>query len=468
LNFVSPTVAGAYVVQVFATATGGSGTIRSSVLSWPVTVTAIDTKADATSTAVIARGTSVVGEVDSVTTFSKALNAGAAVQAANIKVTQKSAITTAVPNESMTAIITGPGSLSTQAGASGSATGARAVTAKSTDYISVFSDGTSGVATITMTGLTSGVVLATKKVTFFGDAATISAEVVKPVIGAADTVGTLLVKVKDSTNVDVTGLTQIGVVSASTTKIETVYNAAATFDETKGGYLVSVKGLAAGTSALTVTTKTSATATTGVTAAAAVTVRVGSTTPSTVSVTTDKTSYAPGEKATITVVLRDATGLTLADAASSYTSIFADGGIVSSYTLGAGSDSITGTSVLAFASEKKEYTVYMPVTEGDVVFSWTTGTGLTPAASQGVKGSVTVGVSSTGTAAALDAANEATDAANAATDAALAAADAADAATAAAEDASAAVAKLAKSVNTQLKALKKQLTSLIALVNKLR
>jgi hypothetical protein len=229
---------------------------------------------------------------------------------------------------------------------------------------------------------------------------------------------------------------------------------------------VTVNGVAAGSAALTATTKASAAATTGVDAAAAVTVRVGSITPASVSVTTDKTSYAPGEKATITVVLKDADGLTLADHATAYTNIWATGGIVSSYTLGAGSDSITGTSVLDFASQKKDYTVYMPVTEGDVTFKWTTGTGLATA-NQGKEGSLTVAVSSTGTAAALDAANEATDAANAATDAALAAADAADAATAAAEDASAAVAALAKSVNTALNNLKKQITALTKLVNKL-
>jgi len=468
LNFVSPTVAGAYVVQVYATVGTGGGTIRSSVLSWPVTVTAIDNKADATSTSIIARGTSVVGDVDSVTTFSKALTtAGAGVQAANIKLTQKSAITTAVPNESVTAVITGPGSLTTQAAATGTSTGARAVSAKNGDYISVYSDGTSGVATITMTGATSGVVLATEKVTFFGDAATVTAEVVKPVIGTSATAGTLLVKVKDSTGVDVTGLSSIGIVSATTANISSNYSSTATFDETKGGYLVTVTGVKAGTSALTATTKASATATTGVDAAAAVTVRVGSVTPATATVTLDKSSYAPGEKATITVVLKDATGLTLAD--GDYTNIFATGGIVSSYTLGGGSDSITGTSVVGFASEKKEYTIYMPVTEGDVKFSWTNGSNAGFASTYAGKEAtpVTVTVSSTGTAAALDAANEATDAANAATDAALAAADAADAATAAAEDASAAVAALAKSVNTALNNLKKQITALTKLVNKL-
>jgi hypothetical protein len=469
LNFVSPTVAGSYVIQVYATVGFGGGTIRSSVLTWPVTVTALDVKADSTSTSIIARGVSEVGNVDSTTTFTKALTtAGAAVQAATIKLTQKSAITTATPNESVTATISGPGSLSAGATTTGSATGARAITVKNGHYIHVFNDGSSGVATITMTGATSGAVLATEKVTFFGDAKTVTAEVVKPVITTGDVAGTLLVKVKDDAGITVTGLTSLGVVSAATTKIATVYASTATFDETKDGYLVTVKGVAAGSAALTVTTKASATATTGVDAAAAVTVRVGSSTPSSISVTSDKASYAPGEKATITVVLKDSTGLTLAD--GDYTNIFAAGGIVASYSLGAGSDSITGTSVVGFASEKKAYTVYMPVTEGDVTFNYTVGSNAgflsTYAGTAGP--TLTVGVSSTGTAAALDAANEATDAANAATDAALAAADAADAATAAAEDASAAVAALAKSVNSQLKALKKQLTSLIALVNKLR
>jgi len=216
LNFVSPTVAGSYVVQIFATVGAGGGTIRSSVLSWPVTVTAIDNKADATSTSIIARGVSAVGDVDSVTTFSKALSSGAAVQAATIKLTQKSAITTAVPNESVTVTIAGPGSLSTGATTTGSATGARAVSAKNGDFIHVFSDGTSGVATITMTGATSAAVLATEKVTFFGDAATVTAEIAKPVIGTGATAATILVKVKDSTGVDVTGLSSIGIVSAVT------------------------------------------------------------------------------------------------------------------------------------------------------------------------------------------------------------------------------------------------------------
>jgi hypothetical protein len=70
--------------------------------------------------------------------------------------------------------------------------------------------------------------------------------------------------------------------------------------------------------------------------------------------------------------------------------------------------------------------------------------------------------------AATDAAAEATDAANAATDAANAAAEAADAATAAAQDAADAVAALATSVSEMVNALKKQITSLTNLVIKIQ
>jgi hypothetical protein len=70
--------------------------------------------------------------------------------------------------------------------------------------------------------------------------------------------------------------------------------------------------------------------------------------------------------------------------------------------------------------------------------------------------------------AATDAAAEATDAANAATDAANAAAEAADAATAAAQDAADAVAALSTQVSEMVDALKKQITALTNLVIKIQ
>jgi hypothetical protein len=188
----------------------------------------------------------------------------------------------------------------------------------------------------------------------------------------------------------------------------------------------------------------------------------------------DTATYAPGEKATLSLTLLDSKGLALAGSAdnSTYTNIFTSAGITSDYAFYSGSDTLTATFVqIDPETNVKEWTVYMPLQATTVTVKAIPGTtfpDLYEAANAlGLTTSATVG-NSAAVDAAADAANEATDAANAATDAALAAADAADAATAAAEDASAAVAKLAKSVNKQLAALKKQLTSLIALVNKLR
>jgi len=70
--------------------------------------------------------------------------------------------------------------------------------------------------------------------------------------------------------------------------------------------------------------------------------------------------------------------------------------------------------------------------------------------------------------ASVDAASEATDAANAATDAANAAAEAADAATAAAQDAADAVAALSTQVSEMVNTLKKQITALTNLVIKIQ
>jgi hypothetical protein len=473
----APTVAGTYVVKLTPAVTGGGGALNATAQTLTITVTTaptLDTVA-ASATSIINAGETNSATADVTVTGSMKLVASPNASA-TIKVGLLNAAGSDVTAESFTASISGPGTL----GASSTWSGTdlttspigRALTVKNGDLVTVFPDGNSGVATITISSA-AGKVLATEKVTFFGDATKIVTTVAKAVIGGTTSVADVLsLVVTDAAGTSVSNLTTVNIVSSDVTKIAGAYtSAAATYSTTTGAYLVPLTPVAAGSANITVTTKASATATTGVDAAP-VAVRVGSKTPASVKVTTDKSSYAPGEKAVITVALADATGLDLVSA-ETYTAIFKTGGITASYTLGNGSATISGTDVISYVAGGKTYEVFMPVTEGDVVFSWTTGstasaanTGLATA-NQAVAGSITVAVSSTQSAAAIDAANEATDAANAATDAALAAADAADAATAAAEDASEAVAKLAKSVNTALANLKKQITSLTALVNKL-
>jgi hypothetical protein len=470
----SATVAGTYVVKLVPAVVSGGGVIDTTGVTLTITVStnpATD-KVAASATSILTTAADTTTATDATVTASK--TASTTTEVAYIKVGLLNAAAVATTGESYTAIVTGPGLLGSNAltGSFTDANQGRAITVQAGHVVAIYPDGSSGVSTITISSA-AGKVLATETVTFYGDATTATATVVKPIISASGNQNAILVNLKDAAGTTVSEPTVFYVSSSDTTKISGAYTAtnSISYSATNGsgaaalgaGYLIPLTGVAAGSASITVGTKSSATATTGVTAPA-VSVRVGSTTAASVSVTLDKASYIPGEKATITVVVNDKDGLPLAD--TTPTNIFATGGIVANYTLGAGSDTTTATSVDAFASGKKTFTVYMPIAESDVEFTWTTGTGLATA-NQGVAGSVKATVSSASGAAAIDAANEATDAANAATDAALAAADAADAATAAAEDASAAVAKLAKSVNTALKNLKAQITSLTALVNKL-
>jgi hypothetical protein len=96
------------------------------------------------------------------------------------------------------------------------------------------------------------------------------------------------------------------------------------------------------------------------------------------------------------------------------------------------------------------------------------GTYFADAATRNQSVSISTTVANSGSQAAVDAAAEATDAANAATDAANAAAEAADAATAAAQDASDAVAALAASVAEMMVALRKQITALTNIIVKIQ
>jgi hypothetical protein len=471
--------AGTYVISLSPAVTGGGGVKNSSAVTLTITVTTnpkLDTVA-ASATVVLNKGETSSATADDTVTNTK--TASTTTAAATISVALLNAAAVATVGESYTATVSGPGILGSGANSGATITGpnatGRAITVKATDVVQLFPDGASGVSTVTISSAL-GVVLGTKKVTFYGATTTLKATVIKPVIGAAATAGTILVTASDAAGTEVQDAA-INVFSSNTATASNSYTACASYDATNGtagaGYLCSVTGVAAGTVTITPTTKTSATdATVGAVSGTGVSIRVGSTTPASVSVTLDKASYIPGEKATVTIALLDSTGLALAD--GNYSAIFATGGIAADYTLGSGSDTLTDTVIRGFASGVKTYTVFMPISESTVKFSWTTGstaaaagTGLATA-NQAVAGSVSVAVVSSSGSAATDAANEATDAANAATDAANAAAEAADAATAAAQDAADAVAALSTQVAELISALKAQITSLTNLVIKIQ
>ncbi len=220
---------------------------------------------------------------------------------------------------------------------------------------------------------------------------------------------------------------------------------------------------------------------------------------------TDKTSYVPGEKITITVSSVDASGNIMADGAGNY---FTAAGVTSTTSL---NGSLPAQAV-TLENGSATYTAYAPLVSGDVTLSGTSAAtaatvvtatfkvtgGTTEAAADAAKAAAAAAEAAAkkagedavaaakaagdaavaaaektakeavdAAAAAADAAAEAIDAANAATDAANLAAEAADAATVAAEEArdaadaaTAAVEELATQVATLMAALKAQITTL--------
>jgi len=322
-----------------------------------------------------------------------------------------------------------------------------------TQYVYVFSTGAPGLVTVEIKA--GSTVVGTKKIQFFGNPATVTATVAKAVIGAASTAATVTGKVTDASGNAVPDVT-VYAVSGTTAAISNSYTSCGATDAT-GAISCSLTGVAAGTSAITLTTNSAATVTTGI-SSAPVSVRVSDGVATKVDYAFAADSYAPGAAATITATVSNAAGVM---PAGTYTVLTA--GVTGNYVL-TGGPGLTVTTTDATGVVK--YTVTVPTgISGDMTLTGTAATGVTATFGK----TAIVNVAQDTAQAAVDAAAEAIDAANAATDAANAAAEAADAATAAAQDAADAVAALSVAVTAQIDALKAQNDALrkqlIALTN---
>jgi trimeric autotransporter adhesin len=387
----------------------------------------------------------------------------------SIRVLNRNASSASVA-ESITVTVTGPGVVRL----SGTTTAGKSLVLVGTgnDDIEILSDGTAGTASISVK--TTSVSYAAKTVTFFAKSATTAtAAANKPVIAVGSNSSAIVASLKDVNGAVWAGTAYIWAASAADALVAGSETAAAcSYVASISAHLCDVAGKTAGTANFIVADSDSKTATTTVKSnSAAVRVTIG--VPTTIKLAFDKATYAPGEKAQVWVTALDAAGLPLAE--QTINNLFATGGITASTSLGSASDTLTATfAAIAGATSAtagtvagyKVYTVYMPLSSGDVTISATGGTGVALAGRVAV--SATAAVVNSSVDAATDAANEATDAANAATDAALAAADAADAATAAAQDASDAVAALSASVSKLISSLRAQITSLTNLVIKIQ
>ena len=384
--------------------------------------------------------------------------------------------------ESITVTITGPGIVGTSA----TSTYGKSITiaGDGAEEFLIRSDGTAGVSSIVVS--TTSKTFAAKTMRFYAKAAsTVTVSVNKPVIGVVSTADTVRATFLDASGNVWAGTAYIYAVAAADAIIagSATTPASCTWDSTDNRHECTLTGKTAGTGNYKVID--ASTVALATTTSDAVAVRVSQGTATSVKLSFDKATYAPGEKAQLRVLVLDEAGLNMP--AGTISNVFA-ASMTSSKSFGANSAAITSldavisgaTSAAAdLNSGHQTYVVYMPNQGGAVTVSAVGGTGLAAAGRVAVSATATVVDTSDAATiaaaeAATDAASEAIDAANAATDAANLAAEAADAATVAAEEArdaadaaTAAVEALATEVATLMAALKAQITTLANTVAKI-
>jgi hypothetical protein len=387
--------------------------------------------------------------------------------------------------ESITVTITGPGLVGTSA----TSTYGKSITiaGDGDELFLIRSDGTAGTSSIVVS--TTSKTFAAKTMRFYAKAAsTVTVSVNKPVIGVVSTDDTVRATFLDASGNVWAGAAYIYAVAAADAIIagSATTPAACTWDSTDNRHECTLTGKTAGTASFKVID--AATVALATTTSDAVAVRVSQGAASSVALSFDKATYAPGEKAQLRVLVLDGAGLNMP--AGTISSVFA-ASMTSSKSFGSNSATITSLdAVIAGATSAaadlnaghQTYVVYMPSSGGVVTVSAVGGTGLAAAGRVAVSATATVvepvnaqtAAATAAADAAADAAAEAIDAANAATDAANLAAEAADAATVAAEEArdaadaaTAAVEALATEVATLMAALKAQITTLANTVAKI-
>lgn len=387
----------------------------------------------------------------------------------------------------------------------GNKTGAGTSGLEGTDEtLTVYSAGnTPGVATITYRLASNGALLGTSTVTFTGNPASVSQMYSNDTIVsigatlAGSRTLTLNAVVKDA---GATTLTS-GTVWVYSSDTKVAGSRGATSTTVAQSCSIGSTGVAAcsvnindtGTATLTIRDSHTVALSTWVSSGWEVTV-TGETIKSGMTVAFDKTSYAPGERAVITITAKDAADRLIATNSNMSTVFTVDTnrggyGYVTDALYRGTQSALDATKELAFVSYMdggvETRVITMPTSTGNFSYGLrytpfgatvpVTVTGSTTVNDPAITAlSTTAAAANAAAEAATDAAAEAIDAANAATDAANLAAEAADAATVAAEEArdaadaaTAAVEELATQVATLMAALKAQITTLANTVAKI-
>jgi hypothetical protein len=263
------------------------------------------------------------------------------------------------------------------------------------NYYPIFSDGTAGTAVITVKS--TSVTFANKSVNFY---ASQPSSIVARALNTSPGVGTTSPAVEVVAK-DVNGLIWSGTLALYSDTVGTISDTATaagtrpancSYTPSVSAHLCSVTGVVAGTA------KVKAYTSAQTVVSNEVSLTVTSATAATVKLAWNKASYAPGEKATLSVSVLDSTGKPVA--ANTFANLFAAGGISLSTASGNGSDTLTAISVLTSTpaadyvgtstDTQKLYTVYMPAAGGTLVASATGGSSLPVAGQVKVSASATV------------------------------------------------------------------------------
>jgi hypothetical protein len=386
----APSQTGTYRVKITAVTTGKTDTITaySDIVATTATTSSLTANAGF-STAVLSSGSSDASNLSTAAAYQVDSTVVAVATAAN---TASAVIQLVLRNSSNNTAARESVTVTTNIGSVGDGTnmGRSVVLAYPTTnlLIQVRPDGTAGVAEIKIS--TPSVTFATKKVTFYS--ATVSKIVntkLTSVIGAGSTSAVLLATATDSAG-NLNAADDAVYAYSSDTSVISTYGTACTYNSTYGGQLCSLTGVKSGKANITL--RDAATVALSTVASSAVEVVVNTNPAATVKLTTNKASYAPGEKAFVILTAYDASGAVAP--ALTTAALLSSAGVTTDAALGTGSaDLVTGATAITTASSTgtggtyasadpvKQWTVYMPVNGSKVTFTAKGGT-LLPAAGQ--------------------------------------------------------------------------------------
>jgi len=426
---LTATAAGATTVTVHTVSatTGALTLVDGGTITW-ATSSSLDPSSGNSTSIIDGSGTLTTNAHNAATdetVIASGLSAGTLV--ASIKVIAKDGNANLLANgKTVTAVVTGAGMAGGGAAAIDSyANSSRYETVTLASgaalaYFGIYADGTAGKSTITiMSGTTT---LATETVVFHGRPTKVTVTqglrvgstaggafgdgTAAPTGAAPATTPAAPIAVTDALGLPVSGQTIVAtsdntlVISGIAAQAESDGSAAGDGYAGEGTYNVSLTAVAAASgSKANVTFKVADGITSGVyISAAPVSYAVGGS-PYTMSLSTDKTSYAAGSKGTLTVTAKDKSGNAAADA--TYANLFSAAGVTASSSFGG---SLPGASV-ATVNGVKTYTFYAPVVGGSYSINGTTGASDANLPGTAVTTSVTVTDANSGLLTQIDALN---------------------------------------------------------------